>query len=258
MSDPAARVAVVSGGATGIGRAVAEALAARGFAVAVGGRREGRVQEAAKALEAGGARALGLPLDVSETDSVEAFYAAVEKSLGPADLVVNCVGHARPGKLFEKPPEEIRAEIETGLLGTLLFSRRGIAALLERQLPGDAVFVSSTSAVTPWPWLATYAATKAGVEQAARSVALECEGTGVRCLVVRVGNTVGTEWAVEWDAQAAPAYEAWQRLGLIRHAGLLQPEQVALAVLRAVEAPRGVQFDHVSVNPEAPGDGGSA
>ncbi|HJO25264.1 MAG: SDR family NAD(P)-dependent oxidoreductase [Myxococcota bacterium] len=256
MSERTARVAVVSGGATGIGRAVAEAFAARGFAIAVGGRREARVQEAVKALETGGARALGLPLDVSDADSVEAFFAGVEKSLGPADLVVNCAGHARPGRLVEKPPDEIRAEIETGLLGTLLFSRRGIAALLERNLPGDAVFISSTSAVTPWPWLAPYAAIKAGIEQAARSLALECEGTGVRCLVVRVGNTLGTEWAAEWGPRATPALEVWQRLGLIRHGGLLRPEQVALAVVQAVEAPRGVQFDHVSVHPEAP-DGDS-
>lgn len=257
MSKQAARVAAVSGGATGIGRAVAEALAARGFAVAVGGRREARVQEAATALEAGGARALGLRLDVSDADAVEAFYAGVEKALGPVDLVVNCAGHARPGRLFEKPPEEIRAEIETGLIGTLLFSRRGIAAMLERELPGDAVFVSSTSAETPWPWLAPYAASKAGIEQAVRSVALECEGTGVRCLVVRVGNTLGTEWATEWGPEAAPALEAWQRLGLIRHAGLLRPEQVALALVQAVETPRGVHLEHVSVHPEAPGDEGA-
>ncbi len=252
---PHQRVAVVSGGSSGIGRAIAEAFGAQGWAVAVGSRREARVREAVSAVRDAGGKAFGAALDVCDADSIDDFYAASEASLGPADLIVGCAAHARPGRLDEKSPEQIRGEIETGLIGALLFARRGLRALRTTGRPGDVVFISSASADTPWPMLTAYAASKAGIEQAARSLALELDGTGIRSLVVRVGNTVGTEWAVDWGVDASPHFQTWQRLGLLRHGGFLQPSQVAEAVVAAVKTARDVHLDFVSVQPGVPVDG---
>lgn len=252
------RVVAVSGGSAGIGRAVAEAFAARGCAVAIGARRAEPVRRTVEALRAAGAATFGGVLDVTDPASIDAFYAGVEASLGPAGCVVNCAAHARPGSLCEQPPDEIRGEIETGLIGALLFSRRGIAAMLEHRLRGDVVFVSSTSASRPWPFLTAYAASKAGVEQAARSLSLELEGHGIRALAVRVGDTVGTEWAARWEPAELATTALWQGFGLLRHGGLLRPAQVAEAVVTGVSAPRGVQLDFVSVQPEAPVEDPSA
>lgn len=247
-----ARVAAVSGGSSGIGRAIAEAFGARGFKVAIGARGQERAQEAARAVSATGARALAEPLDVTDPASIEAFYAAAERELGVVDLVVSCAAHARPGRFHERPAEAIRSEIETGLVGALLFVRRGIQRMLDCGVRGEIVFVSSTAAAVPWPLLTAYAASKAGLEQAARSLALELEGTGIRCQVVRPGNTLDTGWASDWSPQELGAVAEWARFGLLRHGRMLQPTDVARAVLAAVSVPRGVQLDHVSVHPEPP------
>lgn len=249
------RVAAVSGGSSGIGRAVAEAFGALGWGVAIGARGEERVREAAAAVRERGGRALGARLDVRDAGSIEAFYAEAERTLGPVDVVVNCAAHARPGALHELSAEEIRSEVESGLVGALLFAREGVRRMIARRGPGDVVFVSSVSAEVPWPLLATYAGSKAGVEQAARSLSLELEGTGVRATVVRVGNTVGTNWTADWQPGELAAFAEWQRLGLLRHGGLLMPQQVAESVVWVVGVPRSVQIDLVSVHPEAPAAG---
>ncbi len=158
------------------------------------------------------------------------------------------------GEENELSPKEIRAEIETGLVGSLLFARAGICRWIERAVSADVVFISSTSAETPWPLHTPYSASKAGVEQAARSLSVELEGTGIRSLVIRVGNTMGTGWIDDWSDRERMAPAEWQRLGLLRHFGLLRPEQGARAIVWAVSAPRGGQIDHVSVHPEAPLD----
>ncbi|MGI9589744.1 MAG: SDR family NAD(P)-dependent oxidoreductase [Myxococcota bacterium] len=242
----------MSGGSSGIGRAVAEAFGALGWQVALGARGAERLAAAAEAVTARGGRGLGLPLDVGDPDQVASFFDQVEGAFGPVDVVVNCAAHARPGALHELSAEEVRAEVESGLVGSLLFAREGIRRLRERDGEGDVVFVSSSSAVVPWPLHVAYAASKAGVEQGARSLALELEGTGVRATVVRVGDTAGTGFAEGWDPEEFAAVSEWQRLGLLRHAGLLTPEQVARAVTWVVGLPRSLQLDLVSVRPEAP------
>jgi NAD(P)-dependent dehydrogenase (short-subunit alcohol dehydrogenase family) len=193
-------------------------------------------------------------LDVVDADSVDRFYTAAEAALGPIDLIVNCAAHARPGPLHEREAVEIRSEIETGLIGALLFTRRAIAGMVSRKVGGDLVFLSSTSAVAAWPYLAAYAASKAGIEQAARTLSLELEGTGIRSVVVRVGNTQGTDWTASWTNEDFAFAAEWQRFGLLRHAALMRPERVAQAIVTAVQAPQGVQFDVLSVQPEAPAD----
>lgn len=248
------RVVAVSGGSSGIGRASAAAFVAAGWKVALGGRRAERVAAAVAELTSDGAEAFGTTLDVCDDASIERFFDAAEAALGRVTAVVNCAAHARPGPLHQLSPEEIRAEIETGLVGSLLFARAGICRWIERAVSADVVFISSTSAETPWPLHTPYSASKAGVEQAARSLAIELEGTGIRSHVVRVGNTVGTGWIDDWSGPEKMAVVEWQRLGLLRHFGLLRPEQVARTIVWAVSAPRGAQIDHISVHPEAPLD----
>jgi NAD(P)-dependent dehydrogenase (short-subunit alcohol dehydrogenase family) len=247
------RVAVVSGASAGIGRAVAEAFGARGWRVAIGARRAGRLAEAAQAVKAAGGEAFAHSLDVTDADSVEAFFAAAEAALGPVDLLVNNAAIGKPARLHEMSPAQIRAEVETGLLGSLFMARRAISSMVGHGRRGDLVFVSSTSAVVPWPRHVPYAASKGGLETAAHALSLELEGTGIRSLVLRVGNTAGTEFSAGWGApEFATVSDYWAKLGLVRHAGLMTPELVAQAVLVAVTAPRGLQLDRISVNPEAP------
>jgi len=253
VSDRTPRIAAISGGSAGIGRAVAEALGRLGWKVALGARGEQRLAAAGEAVRAAGGTPFTRRLDVTDAADVDAFFDAADASLGPVDAVVCCAAHALPGRLHERPADLIRAEIEVGLIGALLFARRGIRGMVDRGGPGDVLFVSSTTAAVPWPHLATYAASKAGVEQAARTIALELEGTGIRASVVRVGNTTGTDWARDWtSADLSRAWEDWPRFGLLRHPALMQPAQVAHAIVAALTAPPGMQLDLVTVNPVAP------
>ena len=169
MSHAPARIAAVSGGSSGIGRAVAEAFGALGWQVALGARGEARLGPAADAVTERGGRGLALSLDVGDPDQVASFFDQAEAALGPVDVVVNCAAHARPGALHELSPKQVRAEVESGLLGSLLFAREGIRRLRERSGEGDVVFVSSTSAVVPWPLLASWPSTTTSAPSLKRS-----------------------------------------------------------------------------------------
>jgi NADP-dependent 3-hydroxy acid dehydrogenase YdfG len=96
-------------------------------------------------------------------------------------------------------------------------------------------------------------ATKAGLETFARTLALELEGTATRSTIVRVGPTWGTSFGDGWDpAIFEDLIPYWQRFGAQRHWGVLQPEDVAAAVVHAVSAPRGAHVSEIEVVPPAP------
>src|SRR3954454_23319552 len=151
-------------------------------------------------------------------------------------------------------PEEIEVEVATKLIGALYMARRGIQALRRDGGGGDILFVTSLAAVQPWPFHLPYAAANAGVEQAARTLRLELEGTGIRVSVLRCGETVGTDFATrEMDnGRAFDANEQWFRMNLLRHTGLMVPSDVADAVIAAVTLPHGHQYALMEVMPTAP------
>jgi NAD(P)-dependent dehydrogenase (short-subunit alcohol dehydrogenase family) len=244
---------VVSGAGTGIGQAIAARFGALGWRVAVGGRRVEPLGETATRVERAGGTGLALPLDVTDPDSVERFFTAVEAALGPVGVVVNNAATARYGPLEDFSPGEIEAEIATKLLGSLYLARRAIPPM-RRNGGGDLVFVTSLAAVQPWPFHLPYAAANAGVEQAARTLRLELEGSGIRVTMLRCGETGGTDFATRELASGRIAWasEHWFRRGLQRHSGLMTPEMVADAVAAAVTLPRGYQYETLAVIPTAP------
>jgi NADP-dependent 3-hydroxy acid dehydrogenase YdfG len=256
-SGVAQRTAAISGASAGIGVAIARELARQGMRVAIGARRRDRLEQVAAELRAQGGEVYAGPLDVTRAESVEAFYAAAERELGPVDLVVNNAARSLPHALQEYPTELLRAEFDTNLLGSALFSRRGVGALLAAGLPGDVVFLTSDAVRHPRPHQLTYGASKAALENFADGLALELEGTGVRVLKLRLGPTwseFGNEWPRDPDA-LMPRIELWRAAGLrdARMPGvMLQPEQVAQALAWAVTQPPGVWIDTLEIQPGAP------
>jgi NADP-dependent 3-hydroxy acid dehydrogenase YdfG len=254
----ARRVAIVSGASSGIGRATAAALGELGWAVAIGARRLDRLEEAATEVHQAGGEAFAHHLDVTDPASIDEFFAAAEGALGPVDVLVNNAGMAVPGELHRATDDDLRSEVETNLLGPMYLSRRAIASMIDRGAPGDLVFISSDATRNARPRMAVYSATKAGVELLSRSLAMELEGTQIRSTVVRVGPTI-TEFGIGWDLDMLQELMPfWQRYGLQRHAGVLQPADVARAVVYAVSAPEGVHLDTIEVQPEAPTTEGPA
>ena len=230
------RTAIVTGASSGIGAATALELARQGYAVAVGARRVERLREVTAQIEAAGGCAFAHFLDVSQPDSIDAFYAAAESALGPIELLVNNAGMSILNLLPDAKVEDLRSELEVNLLGPMLLCRRAIPGMLARRR-GDLVFVGSENAVRPRPFQAAYTAAKAGIEGLARVIAMELDGTGVRSIVVRVGPT-GSEFGARMDhGMLRRALEAWRYWGVQRHMHFMPSESVAKAIARAVAAP---------------------
>jgi NAD(P)-dependent dehydrogenase (short-subunit alcohol dehydrogenase family) len=228
MTQQEGRTAVVTGATAGIGRAIAVALGGLGWRVAIGARRPERLADAEALIAKAGGRPFGHALDVRDPESVERFFSAVEARFGCADVIVNNAGGARAGRIDQLPYDAIRAAIETSLLGSLFVSKRAIAALRKRGLAGDLVFISSRSATESWPNHVPYGAAKAGVENAARALRLELEGTGIRVSLLRVGDTSDTEFMSSVEpAEIMANIGVWQRHALLRHGGLMKSDDVA-------------------------------
>jgi len=241
---------MVTGGTAGIGLATARAFGALGWRVAIGARRAERLEGAVAEIAQAGGHGFGHVLDVTDPDSIDAFVSAAEKALGPLDVLVNNAASAHPGRLHELSVEAIRGAVESSLLGALFTTRRVLQGMLTHGEGGDLVFISSRAAALPWPRNAHYGAAKAGVENAAAALRAELEGTGIRATVVRVGDTV-TEFGASWTPAELAEVGYWHGLGLVKGA-VLQPADVAAAVVSAVTAPRGVSLETLVVNPQLP------
>ena len=257
MSPPAsggnpARIAVVTGASSGIGAAVARALGEQGFDVALGARREDRLEDVAAEVSRAGGRPFAHPLDVSDSASVDRFFDAAEKRLGVADLVVNNAGISVPGRFHEIAVDDLRTEVTVNLLGPMYVVHRALPPLLERGLGGDLVFISSDAARAHRPLQLAYGATKAALEHMAHTLRMELEGSGIRVITLRVGPTL-TEFGDGWGPERIKElFKTWRRFGLQRHMEFMSPDQVARAVVLAVTTPRGVNLDTIEIQPEAP------
>jgi NADP-dependent 3-hydroxy acid dehydrogenase YdfG len=248
------RVIAVTGAGTGIGQAIAAKFGALGWRVVIGGRRADKLAETVALVETAGGSCLAHELDVTDGDSVETFFEAAESRFGVATAVINNAATARYGPLDDFSPAEIAAEIATKLTGALFMARRGIQAMRRDGRGGDILFMTSLAAATPWPLHLPYAAASAGVEHAVRTLRFELEGTGIRVLNLRCGETLGTDFATREleSGRATVANERWFRMNLLRHTGLMHPDQVADAVVTAVTLPRGHQYSVMEVMPTAP------
>lgn len=253
------RTAIVTGASSGIGVTIATELGRLGWRVAIGARRADRLADTASSIVEAGGEAFAHRLDVSDAGTIEEFFEATERALGPVDVLVNNAGVSYPGWLTDIAVADIEREVATNLVGPILMSRLTIASMTRRGARGDLVFITSDASRHPRPRMATYTATKAGLEALAHSLAMELEGTGIRATTVRVGPTL-SEFGFGWPMESLEDLLGyWPRFGLQRHAGVLEPEAIAHAVIAVVTAPPGVMLDTVEVQPEAPiGDRGRA
>jgi NADP-dependent 3-hydroxy acid dehydrogenase YdfG len=251
VAHPARRPSVVAGASSGIGAAVASALAAAGHPVVLGARRVEKCEAVAAHIRAEGGEAHVHHLDLAEAASVEEFARAAQDTLGPIDIMVSSAGHAAPGTALGTSPKDFAHTVEVNLLG----AHRLVAALapnMARHHHGDLVFVSSDIIRAPRPLMAAYMASKWGLEGLVRALQLELEGTGVRATIIQPGQTLtemGTDWGPDTTTEVLGE---WVRFGAARHGHFLRPPAVAAAVLAAVSTPPGTHLPLIEVQPEAP------
>jgi NADP-dependent 3-hydroxy acid dehydrogenase YdfG len=256
------RTALITGASSGIGAAIALEMAARGWKLAIGARRSDRLAETAeKARTNGAAEVYAGELDVTDDASVERFFAASEKAIGVADVIVNNAGASRFHWLEETDPRWLRSEVETNLIGPMVVTQRALAPVLAVGADADVVMVSSDAARRPRPGQLAYGASKAGLENYAEALSLALEGTGIRVIKLRLGPAL-SEFAMSWDLAPETMQkrtEHWASFGL-RDArmlaqgnlGILMPDDVARAVVHAVTQPRHVLIDTIELQPSVP------
>src|SRR4051794_23041286 len=202
--DLTGRKALVTGGAQGLGAGMAEALARAGAAVMIGDLQEDVGKATADTLRDSGATAAFVPLDVTDDASWEAAITATISELGGLDIVINNAGVELSGLVVDLDPKDVRRMLEVNLLGTALGLKHAFRAMRPdgpAGAGGSVVNISSVAATIPFPGIAGYSATKAGVDRLTRVAAMESGklGYGVRVNCVYPG-LVPTEMGMKLAA----------------------------------------------------------
>jgi dehydrogenase/reductase SDR family protein 4 len=188
------RVALVSGGSRGIGRALALGLATAGARVAVTSRTAAACSEVAAAISAAGGEALACPGHAEREEDVTRAVDAVMERWGRLDVLVNNAATNRdPGPLLESDPYGFERTVAVNLRAPLVHAREAVRAWMGAN-GGSIINVASTAGLAPSPPLGTYAATKAALINATRTLARELGGRGVRVNAIAPG-VIETDFA---------------------------------------------------------------
>lgn len=186
MGSCEGHVALVTGAARGIGRAIAERLAAEGAALALCDLNEDWLAGTAKAVAERGARVSCFAVDVSQWEAVRKTVDSVVETFGRIDILVNNAGIARDAFLVRMSEEDWDAVLSVNLKGTFLFSK-AVSKTMIRQRSGAIVNVASIVGLIGNPGQCNYAASKAGVMAFTKSVAKELASRNIRVNAVAPG-----------------------------------------------------------------------
>jgi NAD(P)-dependent dehydrogenase (short-subunit alcohol dehydrogenase family) len=177
--DLTCQVALVTGASSGIGRHLAELLAAAGAKVALAARRVDRLGEAARDIAAAGGQGVPIECDVTRSDSVAAAVATAEAELGPLTILVNNAGVVVAKPVLRHTEEEWDYVLDTNLKGAWLMAREFAQHLVDRQRPGRIVNIASVLGVRTIASLPSYTAAKAGLIHLTRVLAMELARHGI-------------------------------------------------------------------------------
>jgi NADP-dependent 3-hydroxy acid dehydrogenase YdfG len=258
------RTAVVTGASSGIGRAVAERLAAAGAHVFATGRGQAALEDVAKRIGEAGGRAHAEAFDVREAERLEGFVERARSETGRLDVLVNNAGLSHPGPIAEQEPAQWREMLEVNVLALLVGCRAAIRAMRASPDGGRIVNVSSIAALNRESGV--YGATKHAVNCITSTLRKELEDEPIRVTTVMPG-AIATNFARHFD----PAFLAGigklagqdfeprrgeklpdavlEKVQALLRRQLGRPEDVADAVLYAVCAPPEVNVAEIVVRP---------
>jgi NAD(P)-dependent dehydrogenase (short-subunit alcohol dehydrogenase family) len=180
------KVVVITGGTSGIGRALSLGLADAGADVVATARRREQVDETAAALESRGRKTLRIQSDVGDRASLQRLHDEIVKSFGKVDILINCAGRIKRAPTLTFPEEEWTAIIDTNLTGTLRACQVFAGSMLDRGY-GRIINIASLNSFVALSEVAAYAASKAGVASLTRSLAVEWSKKGVTVNAIAPG-----------------------------------------------------------------------
>lgn len=237
------QVAIVTGASSGIGLAVARALAAEGAATVLAARRIDRLEAEARTLNESGHSAMAVRMDVTDMDDVRTGVEAATSAFGGVDILVNNAGIMVPSPLSEPQVEDWTRMVEVNVNGVL----RGIAAVIPRMIErggGHIVNVGSLAGRRPFPGGSVYAATKFAVRALTWGMHLDLgPDHGIRATDIQPGfveteildampDESRNEWLSQWEGRRT-----------------LTVDDIARAVLFAVTSPPHIAVSEVLVRP---------
>src|SRR5712692_9006147 len=184
------KVAIVTGGGTGIGKAVAVALAGEGYSVVVAGRRKEPLEATAAEGSRLGARMLSVPTDVRDPRSVKALFARTKEAFGRLDLLFNNAGSGAPSVSLEDVTfEQWTSVVDVNRTGTCLCTQEAIKLMKSQQPRGGRIVNNgSISAHSPRPNSAPYTATKHAITGLTKSTSLDGRKYDIACGQIDIGN----------------------------------------------------------------------
>jgi NADP-dependent 3-hydroxy acid dehydrogenase YdfG len=234
----AGKASIVTGASSGIGAATARVLAKEGCNVVLAARREDRLNALAAELGEG---TLAVPADVTDPAACAALVAQTVERFGSLDVLINNAGLGLYGSIAEGNPEDWRKMFDVNVLGVLYTTRAAVRQML-RQGAGDVVFVSSLAGRrVPRADGTVYAATKHAVNAIADGLRMDVHEKGIRVINVEPG-LVRTAFP-ESSYPSAEEYYAQ------REYTPLEAEDVAAAVVYALNQPPRVSFNEILVRP---------
>jgi len=229
------KVAVITGGGSGIGLAMARIFAANGYSVVITGRDAKRLQKAATTISADKKQVTGIPCDIRDPASVEKLFREVGKQHSTIDVLINNAGVAHSlAPVDQLPVETWKEVIDTNLTGTFLVTQ---AALPLIRPGGTIVNNLSIAAVQPFAGMSAYNASKFGALGFTHALREDLRKRGIRVLALLPGATDTEIWSQFWpDAPRAK---------------MISAETVAQAVFHAVSVPANTAIEEIRIGPAA-------
>ncbi|MDX1447981.1 MAG: 3-oxoacyl-[acyl-carrier-protein] reductase [Acidimicrobiia bacterium] len=218
------RVALVTGGSRGIGRAIALKLADSGHRVAVNyASRADAAEEVVDAITSGGGEAVAVGADVSDPDAVTSLFSEVGDRLGPVEVLVNNAGITRDDLMLRMSAEDFDAVISTNLRSAFLCTKAALRGMVRGRW-GRIIAIASVAGISGNPGQANYAASKAGMIGMTKSIAKEVGSRGITANVVAPGF-ISTDMTDALDEQTREGSLSAITLGRFG-----EPAEVAAAV----------------------------
>ena len=225
------KVAIVTGAGSGVGKAVSLALLGEGYHVALAGRRPEALERTVAEAGAAGARALAVPTDVGDPESVRALFARTRTAFGRLDLLFNNAGTGARGLLEDLTYEQWQAVVATNLTGAFLCTQQAFKIMKDQDPRGGRIINNgSISAHAPRPNSAPYTATKHAITGLTKSTALDGRKYDIACGQIDIGNALT-------DMAAHMTQGVLQPNGSIEPEPVFDVEHVARAVVYMASLP---------------------
>ena len=236
MESIAEKIAAVTGGTRGIGRAIAERLLREGASVAICGRTQESVDRAVGELRTLG-RVFGYPADVTHLEQVQEFFRAIDREFGGLDILVNNAGEGVFHKVAEMTPEEWRRNIDLNLNGPFYCSREALARFRNRG-GGFIVNISSLAGKNAFSGGAGYNASKFGLNGFSEAMMLDHRHDNVRVATIMPGS-VDTDFAGQSDRSGDTSW-------------MIAPADIADVVAMVLRMPARTMVSRVEMRPSRP------